>query len=92
MNKSYIKFVREIYSYCDNHIGEEVLFPFFVNCLSEIECVIEKRDLVSYTSEIASKLILKNVLKEVPKKFENFYGMYKVLPHERLIKKIKNLN
>lgn len=82
MNKNYIQFVRRIYSYCENHVGGEVLFPFFTNCWPEIDCTIEKKDLVSYTSEIVSRLTLKGVLKEIPKEFENFYGMYEILEHE----------
>jgi len=89
MNKSYIKFVREIYSYCDNHIGKEVLFPFFMHCWPEIDCEIEKRDLAFHTSKIVGRLVLKGVLKEIPKSFDNVYGMYAVLEHKKLI---KNLN
>lgn len=82
MDKDYIKFVRGVYSYCDNHIGEEVLFPLFINCWPE-EIIIKKKDLVIYTSKIVSKLISEDVLKEVPKGFDNVYGLYKILEHER---------
>lgn len=85
MNEDYIKFVRKIYSFCDDNIGEKVLFPFFMNCWSEIDCTIEKKDLAVHTSKIVSKLISENILKEVPKNFYNAHGMYEVLKHEKLI-------
>ena len=89
MDKNYIEFARKIYSYCDNHVGERILFPFFMNCWPE-EMTIEKKDLARYTSKIVNRLILKNILKEIPKDFDNLYGMYKVLEHEKLIKDLNS--
>ena len=79
MNKNYIKFVREIYSYCDENIGERILFPFFMNCWPESDYTIQKRDLASLTSKIVNRLISEKVLKEVKKNFDNVYGMYEIL-------------
>ena len=81
MNKNYIKFVRGIYSYCDENVGEKVLFPFFMNYWPEIDCKIQKKDLAFLTSKIANRLVSRKVLKEVEKDFENVYGMYKILRH-----------
>ncbi len=86
MDKNYTKFVRKIYSSCDNNIGKKVLFPFFMNCWPE-ELTLEKKDLAIHTSKIVSRLISNKILKEVPKEkdFYNVYGMYEILKHEKLI-------
>ncbi len=84
MNKNYIKFVKNIYSYCDENIGEKILFPFFMYFWPEIDCTVEKRDLAFYTSKIVSRLILKGALKEISKSFDNVYGMYEILENEPL--------
>ena len=85
MDQNYIKFVREIYSFCDENIGEKILFPFFMNLWPEIDCTIEKKDLAFHTSKIVSRLISKRILKEIPKSFDNAHGMYEILKHEKFI-------
>jgi len=76
---------KRIYSYCDSHIGEKALFPFFVNLWPEIDSTITKKELADLTTKIIYKLKKKNVLEEIPKNFDNVYGMYKILKHDLLI-------
>jgi hypothetical protein len=103
MRKEYIHFVREIYSYCDRHIGEEALFPVFVNLWHENgeESYIAKKDLAVFTSNIISHLLDKKVLSVIHSNTspKDAYGFYKILPHEDLMrynplidKKMKLLN
>jgi len=86
MEKGYIHFVKEIYTYCDNHSEEKVLFPAFVNLWDDNEH-INKKDLVVITSNILFGLLNKNIIIETAQKSgaENGYGLYKILPHENLV-------
>jgi hypothetical protein len=90
MRKGYTHFVREIYTYCDKHINEKALFPVFVNFWDENGEAehTSKKDLAILTSKIISRLLEKKVLIEIPK-YERFhvpYGLYKILPHEDLMR------
>ena len=46
--------------------------------------LIAPKDLAVITSSIINDLLRQNFIIEVTKKFESVYGMYKILPHERL--------
>jgi hypothetical protein len=87
MQKGYVHFVREIYTYCDNNIVEKALFPVFVNLWGE-ENHTSGKDLAVMTSGIVSRLLDKKILMKISKEniFETPYGLYKILPHENLIK------
>jgi hypothetical protein len=81
------QFKREIYEYCDNNVRKRILFTgfTFLWALSGKERITPK-DLALLTSEIINSLVKEKILIEVPKKFESVYGMYKILPHEILMK------
>jgi hypothetical protein len=86
--KTFKEFEKKIYTYCDNNIGNKVLFSGFEWLYTEPEKVIP-RDLVNLTGIIVRDLVEKNILKEVPKEkaeHESVYGLYEILPHEKLIK------
>lgn len=76
-----------IYHYCDNHVNEEVLLPRFSFFYSPNGSDIDNGDIVSATSGIVDKLLKDGVLKEVQKKEENVYPMYKIMPHKDLVGK-----
>ena len=80
------EFKKCMYKYCDNNIGEKLLFPAFTNLYSQLKHEIAPKNLGVLTSEIVNDLIKRKVLIEVPKEFENLYGMYEILFHKRLIK------
>lgn len=86
MHKLKEQFRKCICKYCDNNIGEKLLFPAFTNLYSQLKHEIAPKNLGVLTSEIVNDLIKRKVLIEVPKEFENLYGMYRILPHKRLIK------
>jgi len=89
MEGEYIEELKNrIYEYCDNNIKGKILFTAFTNLWFENHDISPK-DLASLTSKIINSLIKKGVLKEVPKPKNSDvpYGMYKILPHERLIDK-----
>ena len=81
------QFKKEIYEYCDNNVRKRILFPGFTSLwtLSRKERITPK-DLALLTSEIINSLVKEKILIEVPKKFESVYGMYKILPHKKLMK------
>ncbi len=83
------QFKEEIYKYCDNNIGKSCLFPGFAFLWPLRKEKIIPKNLAILTSKIINDLIEKKVLIEVPKKEGNVYGMYKVLPHEKLTKERK---
>lgn len=77
------EFRKEVYRYCDNRVGEEVLFPVFPNLwLTSGYTPVAPKDLVSLVGGITSDLVNKGVLERLP--VGGFYEMYKILPHERL--------
>ncbi len=80
------QFRKEIYKYCDDNVGEKILFTGFTNLYIQLEHEITPKNLASLTSEIIHELIGRKILIEVPKEFESVYGMYEILPHEKLIK------
>ena len=94
-------FENKILNYCDEHIGEKVLFPLFVNFWLEENCHLDKKNLVIITSDILKSLVEKNVLEEISveesvrnKEFENGYTLYEILKHRKLVytnKKFKRL-
>jgi len=90
MRKEYINFIKNIYSYCDNNIEEEMLFPAFLNLWRENEesSYITKKDLAVLTSNIISHLLNKNVLSVIHSdtSSEDAYGFYKILSHENLVR------
>ena len=79
MQEKYKLFKEKISDYLEIHKGEKVLFPVFVNLANRINFKETKKDLTTLTSKIINNLIKEGKLKEVPKKFENVYGMYKIL-------------
>ena len=86
------QFKENIYKYCYGNIGKEVLFtgfsylwPFLKKEEEEVrKRPIAPKDLAVITSKIINDLIKQKIIIEVPKKFENVCGMYKILPHEKL--------
>jgi len=86
------QFKEDIYRYCYANIGKEFLFTGFSHLwplLTKEEEDARKRpivpkDLVVITSRIVNDLVKQEIIIEIPKKFENVYGMYKVLSHEKL--------
>jgi hypothetical protein len=90
MRKGYVHFVRGIYTYCDKHVGEKALFPVFTNFWDENGEAehVSRRDLAILTSKIICKLLERKVFVEIPKdtKFHTPYGLYKILPHENLMR------
>ncbi len=86
-------FRENIYSYCDNNIKEEVLSTVFNNLWIQSIQEISPKNLEILTSRIINDLVKEGVLREIPKP-SNFidipYGMYKVLPHNGLIKDDKS--
>jgi len=87
MEEQYFReFKKRIYEYCDNNVRKKVLLTGFMNLLSTNHDVAPK-DLAILTSKINNDLIKKGILKEVPKPKNSDvpYGMYEILPHERLI-------
>jgi len=96
MRKDYIHFVREIYSYCDENIGEKVLFPAFMNLWDENgeASYISRKDLAVLTSKIISRLLNKDKKKKREKilrvihsnyKLHDAYGFYKIRSHKNLM-------
>jgi len=88
MIDSFKEFEKRIYEYCDDNVRKRILFTRFTFLWPQLEQQITPKDLASLTSKIINSLIKKGVLKEVPKPKNSDvpYGMYKILPHERLIK------
>jgi hypothetical protein len=94
MEKSdYESFITNLYSYCDNHVGERVLLPAFVNLWNgeffngdEKEEITKQKKYVN-TCRLVNKLVSDKILKEVPKQkgFESIYPRYQILKHEDLI-------
>lgn len=87
MQKEYFHFVKEVYTYCDENIGEKALLPVFVNLWDE-EFKIDKKYLTAITSQTVYRLMKNGILEEIPK-YERFhvpYGLYKILPHENLMR------
>jgi len=79
IQEKYNLFKNKISDYCKNNVGEKVLFPLFVNLSPKLEMKITPKNLTILTSKIINELIQEKRLKEIPKKFENVYGMYKIL-------------
>jgi hypothetical protein len=90
-SKKIEKFKEEIYFYCDYNVSSNVLFPAFVNLWPENSgqnVSLSKKDLAIITSKILWELVNKGILIEMPKddKSHNPYGLYKILPHENMMK------
>lgn len=84
--KSFSEFKEKIYKYCDNNIGNKILFLGFESIYTSHDKITPK-DLVNLTEIIIHDLIEKNILREVEKKeYESVYALYEILPHEKLIK------
>ncbi|MCX6749923.1 MAG: hypothetical protein NTZ83_00530 [Candidatus Pacearchaeota archaeon] len=87
MREDYSYFEKEIYRYCDENIGEKVLFSVFTNLWREEEFII-KKDLIGITEKIINDLIKRGILidMEKPEKLEGFYelespyGYYEIKP------------
>jgi hypothetical protein len=77
------KFRKNIYEYCQENVGEEILFTGFEYLWPRQNSDMSPRDLAKLTSQILSGLIKEKIIIEVPKKVESVYGMYKILPHEK---------
>ncbi len=93
MQKKEKQFKENIYEYCYDNIGKEVFFTAFTHkwpLLTKEEEAgkrpIAPKDLAVITSRIVNDLVKQKIIIEVPKKFENVYEMYKILPHEKLCK------
>ena len=88
------EFRENIYRYCDNHVKEKVLSTVFNNLWIQSVQEISPQDLEILTNGIINdlgkdNLKRKKVLEEIPKPYDLDvpYGMYEILPHERLIDK-----
>ncbi|VVB84067.1 Uncharacterised protein [uncultured archaeon] len=84
--------IKEVYKYCDNNIGETILFTGFVfagfDGLNRGEA--NSQDLTNLVSNILLNLTEKGILTEVRQKENEFiYPFYKVLYHEKLIPESK---
>ncbi len=79
---------ERIYRYCDDNIGNKILFTGFEWLHLKYEKITPK-DLVNFTGIIVRDLIGKKILREVEKEFESVYALYEILPHEKLIENIK---
>lgn len=77
------KFRKEIYRYCQNNVGEEILFTGFEYMWPQKNSDISPKNLAMLTSRILNDLIKEKIIIEVPKKVESVYGMYKILPHKK---------
>jgi hypothetical protein len=89
MERVYVReFEKRIYEYCDNNVGQKVLFTGFEYLWPPNHDVAPK-DLAILTSRILNELAEKGILREIRKEgdFDVPYGMYKILPHKKLIKK-----
>ena len=93
MGEEYSKeFEKRTHEYCDNYVGEKVLSTAFSNLWIQSISPITPKDLVTETSKITSDLVKRSILIEVKKKSNpdnpvyNFYPMFEILPHKRLIK------
>lgn len=90
----YLNFEERVYRFCDNNVGEEVLFTGFVHLwpkqieLCPREEIIHPK-IIFYTNNVINKLLRLNVLREIPKDFDTFYPMYNILAHDSLIKEEK---
>jgi hypothetical protein len=82
---------ERIYKYCDDNIGNKILFPGFVFTGFDwlYHNKISPQNLTNLIGIIIRDLTEKKILKEVEKDFESLYAMYEILPHEKLFKKIK---
>jgi hypothetical protein len=90
MHSGYFHFVKEVYSYCDNNIGQKILFPAFTNLWDENgeeNTHISKKDLAIIASKIVTRLLERKILNVIPKdgKSYNPYGFYKILEHKNLM-------
>ena len=77
------QFRKKIYRYCQDNIGEEILFTGFEYMWPWQNSDISPKNLAMLTSRILNDLIKEKIIIEVPKEVESVYGMYKVLPHEK---------
>ena len=82
------EFRENIYRYCDNNIGKEILFKGF-EWLWPQNHDISPKNLATLTSKIVNNLVRDRTLEEIPKPLNSDvpYGMYKILPHKKLINK-----
>ena len=81
------RFKENIYKYCDNNIEEKVLFSVFTYLSPELGKEIAPKNLAVLTSKIVNDLIAQKIIIEIPKKSDNPYGFYEILPHENLLSK-----
>ena len=82
------KFEENIYRYCDDNVKEKILFTGFTWMFPEYE-KIAPAELANITSIFVYDLVKKKILKNITKNFESLYGLYEILPHERLVKNIE---
>jgi len=78
------EFYKDICMYCDNNIGEQVLFTAFSHLWNSSEQIIPQK-LADLTSRILNNLEDRSIIREIrksEKRFYDFYPMYEILPHE----------
>lgn len=95
MRNTIREFRENISKYCDDNIGERVLFTAFTHLCplpkkSDKKSIVDSlspKNLSSLTSRIVNDLIDEGILKEVnkPDDLRTGYGRYEILPHEKLI-------
>jgi len=81
------EFRENIYRYCDNNVKQEVLSSIFNNLWIQSVQEISPKDLTTLTGGVINDLVRDGILKEIPKpsNFDVPYGMYEILPHNKLI-------
>jgi len=87
------KFRENIYRYCDDNVGKKLLSTAFTNFWRQSIQEISPQGLVNKTGGIIDDLVKERVLREVrkPHNFDDIpYGIYEILPHEKLIKDNKS--
>lgn len=88
------KFEENIHKYCDNKIGEKILFTGFEFMWprNSTQKLPNRQELSELTGKIIGNLICRKVLKEVEKEegYESVYGLYEIQAHAPLIKYSKN--
>lgn len=78
------KFRKEIYRYCQENVGKEILFTGFEYLWPWKNSDIKPRNLARLTSQILNDLIKDKIIIEVPKEAESVYAMYKILPRKEM--------
>ncbi len=80
-------FRNNIYEYCDNYVGSEVLFKRFTYLWPYFENEITPQDLTHLTDRILYGLEKEEVIKKIekPDGFDSPYARYEILKHGNLL-------